>query len=283
MSRDWEEAELLKLSKFWESPPAEDEAMRQLKERLADIDHWRNRSYDVFRFLQTCNGDAKAAEDMFRKHMQWRKDNDVDNVGKTYQPPAELLEYFPVGTILEGPDKDGDPVYLGRTGALDIVGLMKRYGREELIKYYIWNKELLMTGDWIKERFEKYGSFKFITAIEDFEGLSRKVIFSLSAVKLFKEFRRIDDQDYPCGNKRVIILRAPKLFKQAFYLTQAFLSKRLKDNLIVTDANDYLEVLDKYVDRAILPSDICVEGKGRAYEGLNNNFKAGLLPKQIKT
>jgi len=282
MSRDWEEAELLKLSKFWESPPAEDEAMRQLKERLADIDHWRNRSHDVFRFLKVCNGDAKAAEDMFRKHMQWRKDNDVDNISKTYQPPAELLEYFPCGTILEGPDKDGDPVYLGITGAVDCVGLIKRYGREELIKYYIWNKELLTTGDWIKERIEKYGQFKFITAIEDFEGLSWKHL-SFSPLKLFKEFRRIDDQHYPCGNKRVIILRAPKLFKQAYAITQVFLSTRLKDNLIVTDANDYLEVLDKYLDRAILPSDICVEGKGRAFEGLNNHFKGGVLPVQTKT
>jgi len=282
MSRGWEEDELLELSKDWNLTPAEDEALRQLKDLLADIDHWRNWSDTVMRFLKACNGDVKATEDRFRKQMQWRKDNDVDNIAETYQPPAEIMEYFPAGAILEGSDKDGDPVYLGRTGAIDIVGLLKRYGKEEIMKYCIWNKEMISNGDWVKERRKKIGRFKLATAIEDFEGLSRKVIFSLSAMQLFKEVRDID-QYYPNTVKRVIILRAPKIFKHAYAITQVFVSPDIKDKMIITDANNYLEVLDKYVDRAVLPSEICDEGKGRAFEGLNNHFKGGVLPVQTKT
>ena len=48
--------------------------------------------------------------------------------------------------------------------------------------------------------------------------------------------------------------------------------------MVFTTASNYLQELDKYVDRTVLPPCICPEGKGKAMDGMPQNFEGGLIP-----
>ena len=48
--------------------------------------------------------------------------------------------------------------------------------------------------------------------------------------------------------------------------------------MVFTGPSDYLQVLDKYVDREVLPPCIYKEGKGSAIDCMPQNFEGGILP-----
>ena len=51
--------------------------------------------------------------------------------------------------------------------------------------------------------------------------------------------------------------------------------------MVFTNSSNYMQELDKYVDREVLPPCICKEGKGKAMDGMPQNYEGGLLPKKI--
>ena len=104
----------------------------------------------VVRFLRARPGNVDAAEIMFRNMIAWRRRNNVDSILENYTPPAEIVQHFP-GAILQGLDKDGDPIFLSRTGVTDGAGLVQKYGRDEMIRHAIWLRELVARGEWIQE------------------------------------------------------------------------------------------------------------------------------------
>jgi hypothetical protein len=82
-----------------------------MKDKLKDVDHWKNNPYEVTRFVTGPQGYDRA-EPLFRAMVDWRIENDVDTLLDTYKPPKVLQDYLP-SAILAGYDKEGDPIYLG--------------------------------------------------------------------------------------------------------------------------------------------------------------------------
>jgi hypothetical protein len=99
--------------------------------------HPKNRPSEVVRFLRARPGKVDAAESIFRAMIAWRIENNVDSILHDYQPDQKMLDYYP-GAILQGLDKEGDPVYVGRLGVTDGAGILRQYGREEMIRHAIW-------------------------------------------------------------------------------------------------------------------------------------------------
>ena len=146
----WSEDKIQATIKLWNLKKREQKDFLELKRRLQDISHWKNSPYEVVRFLRERPGDVDGAERMFRKMVQWRIKHQVDSILYEYQPPKELMEYYP-GAILQGVDREGDPIFVGRLGVTDLVGMMDRFGREELIQYAIWVRELVSRGEWVQD------------------------------------------------------------------------------------------------------------------------------------
>ena len=129
----WSVENLGYVRKLWSLNEEQYRELVSMKEKLADIDHWKNNPFDAIRFVTGPQGFEKA-EELFRTMIDWRIDNNIDNILETYKPPKVLLNYLP-SAILAGYDKEGDPIYLERGGAMDGHGLLTRYGRERLMKH----------------------------------------------------------------------------------------------------------------------------------------------------
>ena len=48
--------------------------------------------------------------------------------------------------------------------------------------------------------------------------------------------------------------------------------------MVFTTSSNYLRILDKYIDREVLPPCICKEGRGSAVDCMPQNFEGGILP-----
>lgn len=108
----WSEENFQDVVNLWKLSEEDEGKFRQLGQRLADIEHWKNDPYEVIRYFSEFKGDLKKVEKMFRAMITWRLKKDIDSVLSTYGEPDPLFHYMPI-SLLEGTDKDGDPIYLG--------------------------------------------------------------------------------------------------------------------------------------------------------------------------
>lgn len=176
------------------------EALVELRTRLKDIRHPMNCAKDVVRFLIARSGNADAAEAMFRKSMAWRESVGADTVTQN-PPPQPVIDNVP-GAIIEGCDKEGDPIFVERFISCDSLGIIERYGQEALIHHAIWIRESVLSGEWNQAYKEEHGRFADrITVIVDMKDLSQSHMHR-KVIQVFGEVSRLDQDNYPEGAKR---------------------------------------------------------------------------------
>lgn len=243
--------------------------------------HHKNRPSEVVRFLRARPGKIDFAESMFRAMIAWRIENNVDSILQDYQPDQKMLDYYP-GAILQGYDKEGDPVYVGRIGVTDGAGILKQYGREEMIRHAIWMRELVCTGEWIMlYEQEQARPVRRITLIEDLEGLSiMSQMNNRAMLSVYGEIMRLDQDNYPETAKKLIIIRAPALFRMVWAIFKHFFDAGVVQKMVFCGSSDYEKVLEEYVDLSILPEAVVAQGQGKATEGMPSKFEGGPLPKE---
>ena len=147
------------LVELWEKEMAFTEAQKggMLKFRAALIaEGLLHEAYDntpsFFRFMQARKWNVADATKMFRDHMIWRKQNDMDIWVPTAQGPIPkfLLEFrFPelekvkaaYSFVHHKMGKDGKPVYFDRLGAINYSEMIKTSSTERVLKYFNWYAE----------------------------------------------------------------------------------------------------------------------------------------------
>lgn len=144
----WSEASIRTVVQRWKLSPSEVQQLRELQRRLSDLNHWKNNPQDIVCYLRG-PGKFEEVEGKIREMIQWRLEFGADRLLEEYRPPRALLYYVP-SAILKGYDKDGDPIYLERGGAMDGVGL-QRYSREDIVKHVCWLREIGTRGPWIQD------------------------------------------------------------------------------------------------------------------------------------
>jgi hypothetical protein len=243
--------------------------------------HPKNRPSEVVRFLRARPGKVDVAESMFRAMIAWRIENKVDSILQDYQPDQKMLDYYP-GAILQGLDQQGDPVYVGRIGATDGAGILKRYGKEEMIRHAIWMRELVSTGEWI-QRYEQEQTrpVRRITLIEDLEGLSvMSMMNNRALLSVYGEIMRLDQDNYPETAKKLLIIRAPTIFRMVWAVFKHFFDAGVVQKMVFCGTSGYEKVLEEYLDLSILPDAVVAQGQGKATEGMPSKFEGGPLPKE---
>ena len=159
---------------------------------------------------------------------------------------------------------------------MDGVGL-QRYSREDIVKHIIWLREIATT-EYVKEfQREKGQPPKQVTIIYDLKGLNSSYL-KAGVIPMFRDIVKINQQRY-CGlAKRIILLRAPSVFSFLWSIARNFFPPEGQKLMIMTGPSNYLQVLDKYIDRKVLPPCICKEGKGSAIDCMPQNFEGGTIP-----
>jgi hypothetical protein len=259
-----------------------DEDVRQLlivKDKIADLDHWKNNPFEVVRFVTGPQGYGKAAE-LFRTMVEWRIENNVDNLLDEYTPPKILLDYLP-SAILQGYDKEGDAVYLERGGMMDGHGLLSRFAQERLLKHIVWSRELASRGRWIEEYEKVQGRPPTrLTIIYDLQGLNSQHLRP-GVLPFLNESMRITQQRYNGLAKRMIIIRSPPVFNVVWGLCKYVFPKNAVKKMIFAGPKNYKEVLEQHVDLNILPPCIVPGAKGHVAIDMPPRLEGGLIPEYL--
>jgi CRAL/TRIO domain len=279
----WKKERVDGMAQLWQLNEMEKQHMDEFKDRIQDIQHWKNDPYELVRFYREYKGDLEKAEHSFRRMIVFRVENHMDKYLQQYGEPNPLFLYVPCA-VLRGKDKDGDPIFVDRLGSCDWHSLLKHFGHDGVTNYLIFIRELNNCRQfWEPYEKEVLGGRRVrrYTVIIDLEGLhSGHARPSLLA--LLKRTSRISHY-YSGWVKRILIVRAPPTFRLIWPLVKGYYATHLRDLIELSGRQCYLSMLDKYIDRTVLPSVICPEGNGEAMPGYYQhvNLDGGPIPKEV--
>ena len=275
----WSEPKLQETIRLWELSPSCESKLRALHTKLQDIEHPWNAPDVLLCFATGGNGGFKTTEKRFRKMIQWRLHNKIDELLTHYQPNPLMLDNSPIA-FLNDYDNDGDPIYLERGGAVDVKGLLKRFNKEELMRYCIWLREVQSSGAWTDEYERRQGrAIRNITVVYDLKGLCGRHL-QPNVLAFFQQFMKLTEDYYPGPIKRMIIIRSPHIFRIGWQTIKHFFSEECRNKMIFADS-DYLTVLKKYMDISILPPCINPNGRGETAVGMPKQMDCGTIPSHI--
>lgn len=279
----WSEANLQEVITLWKLSAKDEDRLRTLQRRVADVQHTWNDPHVLLRYMFAPHGYRKA-EQHFREMIAWRLENKVDTILEDYTPHPVLLDYASPLVFLQHYDRDGDPIYLERGGCLDGHGLLQRFSQDELMRHAIWLRELHSSGPWVDEYEASRGKcIKDITVIFDLQGLSLTRHYHPTVLAWFQSHMQMTDLYYPGPIKRIIVIRAPAIFRMIWGIVKHFFPQCSRDKMIFP-GNNYLEVLDKYMDvDRCLPTVIHPKGgRGKAALGMESlGLEAGRIPESV--
>ncbi|XP_037673113.1 SEC14-like protein 4 isoform X2 [Choloepus didactylus] len=203
--------------------------------------------YFLLRWLRARDFDLQKSEDMFRKHVEFRKQQDLDNI-LTWQP-SEVIQLYDSGGLC-GYDYDGCPVWFDIIGTLDPKGLLLSASKQELIRKRVRACELLVRECELQS--QKLGrKIETVLMVFDMEGLSLKHLWK-PAVEVYQQFFAILEANYPETLKSLIVVRAPRLFPVAFNLVKSFMSEETRRKVVILGVN-WKQELPQFISPDQLP------------------------------
>ncbi|KAM9096079.1 SEC14-like protein 4 isoform 2-T2 [Sarcophilus harrisii] len=199
--------------------PQQQEALAQFQKNVQDVLPGLPNPDDYFllRWLRARNFDLQKSEDMLRKHVVFRKQEDLDNI-LNWKPP-EVLQLYDTGGF-SGYDREGCPVWIDSAGSLDPKGLILSSGKANMIKKR-----------------------------------TQTLMILLRECELQSErFFSILDNNFPETVKNLIVVKVPKLFPIVYNLVKPFISEKTSKKFVIMGAN-WKEDLQKFVDPDQLPAE----------------------------
>uniref|UniRef100_A0A8C3WKS5 SEC14 like lipid binding 4 n=2 Tax=Catagonus wagneri TaxID=51154 RepID=A0A8C3WKS5_9CETA len=231
--------------------PQQQEALAQFRDKLQDLLPTLPNADDHFllRWLRARNFDLHKSEDMLRKHMEFRRQQDLDSI--LMWQPSEVIQLYDSGGLC-GYDYEGCPVWFDIIGTLDPKGLLLSASKQELIRKRIKACELLLQQCELQS--QKLGrKVETVLMVFDMEALSLKHLWK-PAVEVYQQFFAILEANYPEMLKNLIVVRAPKLFPVAFNLVKPFMSEVTRRKMVILGGN-WKQELPKFISPDQLPME----------------------------
>ncbi|CAB9500944.1 SEC14-like protein 5 [Seminavis robusta] len=289
LSMTWEERwshdRFEAMCKLWNLKDQDAQNMRQLQENLNDVIHWKNDPFEVMRFYkeyylyatspsssQSHRGTAlRKVETMFRQMIAWRHETNADTLLARIPTPDPHWHQLPC-QMLETCDYDGDPVLVDRIGAADSWGLFQHFGVQDFVQQICWIRELhCHPAFWQSSQSQNTSTsttstnrrhVRHFSIVVDLQGLHAGHMRP-GLLPLFHRVARISQECYAGWEKRIIVIRAPRIFKVVWSITKHFFDKHIQESIIFGTQQDYLQVLSQYMKLEGLP-DCIAPGVGTA-------------------
>ena len=275
VTNNWNASNLAQVVESWKFTAEQQAKLQDFQQRIADISHWKNDPAEAARFLQEHNFDLIKAERMFRGMIQWRQSHGIDTFMEDYGEPPPIFQYSPI-FLLKGLDKDQDPIFVQRLGRIDGRGLYHRLGAPAMVQAFRFVSELQTSRtcgikeewQWQTRYYEPLVGRRMtqLTILVDLDGLSVRLIRP-ALLGIVQETARVAQDHYPGLAKRVIVIRAPKIFQMAWKIAKHFYDARVHHKFVFAEQDAYLDVLREYMDLDVLPSVIYDQGHGQPMPG----------------
>ncbi|XP_071039211.1 SEC14-like protein 2 [Parasteatoda tepidariorum] len=232
-------------------------------EEVLVVDELRKRTIDdctpkmledpalFYRFLKARNFNLKNAEAMLRKHIQWRKELEVDTILTDYKTPEVLQKYFSTGHI--GFDKEGCPVSYSSVFKMDTNGIIKSCRDIDFLKQCICvtNRDL----EKMFERNHKTGEFiSRIVYIYDMVGMTIAKATHKKSLEIVMEWITMFQNNFPERMKTVYVINAPSYFSVLFAIVKIVISSDLLKKIQIVGPEKVKETLLETIDADVLPA-----------------------------
>ncbi|XP_040859523.1 putative SEC14-like protein 6 [Ochotona curzoniae] len=231
--------------------PVQEKVLTQFRENIRDVLPALPNTDDAFllRWLRARGFDLDKAEDMLRKHVVFRKQQDLDNILE-WQPPQVLRLY--TSSSLCGHDLEGSPVWLHLIRGLDLKGLLLSVTKQQLLRDKFRNCELLLRE--CEQQSQKLGKkVERVTTVFDLEGLGLRHLWK-PGVEFAQEFFSALEANYPEILKHIIVVRAPRLFPVAFNLIKPYMREETRQKVVILGDN-WKQELHRFISPDQLPME----------------------------
>lgn len=207
--------------------------------------------YYLLKFCKARNFELEKILKMFKKFLNWRKENEIDYIDNFNFPEFdEVLKIYPHG--YHKVDKEGHPIYYQLINRLDANKLFETTTSERLIKYFTQTYENMMKYKFkacSKVRGELIDQSCAILDIEgigisDFFGKTRS--FLIMATKLGQDY-------YPCNMAKMFLLNTNRFFGLVYNIIKGFLDIETRKKIELL-GNDYKDKVLEYIDAENLPT-----------------------------
>jgi len=203
------------------------------------LDEHNSSDLNLLRYIRAREYDLSKAEDMLRKHLQWKRTKGIGlSLVLDYEAPLFLRETY--ASKLMGFDDVGCPILLMEAGKWDIRKPVNDGLKEELEKLKDQSLERVM---WLMRKkgsvqeLENEEITQFV-AICDWQGFSLRYIMNREVVDFIMEFARSFEANYPERLKAAYNVNAPKVFSVLFNLVKPILSARTLSKIFIFDSNE---------------------------------------------
>jgi len=186
--------------------------------------------YDYLRFCRARKFDLPAMQLMFTNYINWRKEQDVDEILDTFDftEMDAVREVYPHG--YHGVDKHGRPVYIERLGVLNVTRLFEISTPERMVRHYMQSYEVLM-----KLRFPACSAVagKRIEqglTILDMTGGGVSTV-NKQVLGLVKLASKVGSDYYPEIMGNTFIVNAPMLFSGVWSVVKSFIDEKTRNKI----------------------------------------------------
>lgn len=226
----------------------------------------------LLRFLRKSKDrDVESAAEQYRSFLQWRKENEVDNIRKMIEYSGaftttsarlqSVAAHFPTNFdyLVQETDElnDGDksvvkPAILN-VGRFDTRGITKKILSsdsdivlEDFLNYWIFLYESIHLR--LYQQSMQSGQMTFLDEVCDLSGLSLRQFSTSFVRKVMSPWLKMTQAYYPETTRRIYILHPPGIIKVAWKLVTPLLSQGTIDKIRFVrkfdgSANDYIESL----------------------------------------
>ncbi|XP_049286807.1 protein real-time isoform X2 [Anopheles funestus] len=255
--------------------PLQESKLIQLRKRFehGTSEHPEPDYQTLLRFLRARDFSIDKATGMLQESLQWRKEHRIDDILGEYKTPAVVEKYFPGGWHHH--DKDGRPLYILRLGTMDVKGLLKSVGEDELLKLtlHICEEGLKL----MKEATKLFGKpiWNWCLLV-DLDGLSMRHLWRPGVKALLRIIETVE-KNYPETMGRVLIVRAPRVFPVLWTIVSTFIDENTRSKFLFFGGPDCMHAedgIEQYIDTDKIPSFLGGSCNTLIHEG-------GLVPKHL--
>uniref|UniRef100_U5EY27 Putative real-time n=1 Tax=Corethrella appendiculata TaxID=1370023 RepID=U5EY27_9DIPT len=227
----------------------------------------------LLRFLRARDFSIEKAATMLQDSLTWRSEHNIDNILHDYRIPAVINKHFP--GAWHRSDKDGQPLYILRLGNMDVKGLLKSVGEDELLKLtlHICEEGLKLMENATNTHERPIWNW---TLLVDLDGLSMRHLWRPGVKALLRIIETVE-KNYPETLGRVLIVRAPRVFPILWTIVSTFIDEHTRTKFLFFGTPDCLHTedgLEQYMAAENIPNFLGGSCKALIHEG-------GLIPKHL--
>lgn len=252
-----------------------EEAIHQFQALMDQIDEPLKKTFQnvhqgylaetLVRFLKARELNVSKAHKMLVDSLQWRVQNEIDNILEKPIVPTELYRAVRDSQLIgmSGYSREGLPVFAIGVGLSTFDKASVHYYVQSHIQINEYRDRVILPS-----ASRKYGRpITTCVKVLDMTGLK---LSALSQVKLLTIISTIDDLNYPEKTNTYYIVNVPYIFSACWKVVKPLLQERTRKKVRVLSGSGKDELL-KIMDFASLPHFCRREGSGSSRHSEDNN------------